>query len=166
MTTDNNPNLGEYVKGIHEKWQGPGALGGEFASLPETQQVTTEDGVAVMAPLSGERAPRGSDLGDTWVGLPPRIEESGRVLGMMVGAERIGEQIDKSDQSVEVGRQQYRVSRVVVPLIEAIQTDEERVATYVALEALAAKVSTPEGLSTYKHEIAEQRLEEKRLDRK
>ncbi len=84
MTTDNNPNLGEYVKGIHEKWQGPGALGGEFASLPETQQVTTEDGVAVMAPLSGERAPRGSDLGDTWVGLPLRIKDSNRVLGEMV----------------------------------------------------------------------------------
>jgi len=84
MTAQNDPNLSAYVESLREKWEGPGALGGEFASLPVTQQVTTKDGVAVMAPVSGERAPRGSDLGDTWVGLPLRIKDSNRVLGEMV----------------------------------------------------------------------------------
>ncbi|MGB4967116.1 MAG: hypothetical protein WBO35_02845 [Candidatus Saccharimonadales bacterium] len=84
MTAQNDPNLGAYVESLREKWEGPGVLGGEFALLPRTQQVTTVDGATVMTPLFGEQAPRGSELGDTWVDLPQRIEDGNRVLGQMV----------------------------------------------------------------------------------
>lgn len=84
MTAQNDPNLGAYVESLREKWEGPSTLGGEFASLRETQQVTAEDGVAVMTPLFEEQAPRGSELGPTWVDLPGRIAEAERVLHDMV----------------------------------------------------------------------------------